>query len=225
MSNEIRYRALPMQAAGTCDVNDAIFGRPVQQGVVRLGGTYGDWTLYVVRDVNAAPGTLMNRVNLELTIGHDRAAADTVVLPELFITLQSMQSWLVYHAVCSELSCNLNALFLGGVKPARDRVNAWIAPGRPTMTPVQHTLLGGVICQIPTFATSIQIHKDLLSPSVLRWYDATGNLIDSSILTLSVAGEIVNVRIPIPNGARAVEPLITVPLSSPNLDVTWWVYA
>lgn len=222
MLSRVVHAKLPMQPAGTVDVLTASAGNNPMAGVARVGGSYGDWTLYLVRDIAEAVGTIPSRVDVHIQVGHDRAAVDAIVYPPLFISVQSLQTWLVYHIVASELSCDLTITHLAGAKPARDRVNAWVAPGRPTRIPVRHDLLNGVVNVIPTFATHIEIHKDLQVASTLDWIDEQG-FVTQTDLTLSVAGEIVQAMIPIPNGARAVRPQLNPVTTSVNPVVNWWM--
>lgn len=211
----------PRQASGNFNVLSVTQGQITPAGISLIGeGSYGDWTGYVVRQMQGATGTIPSFVRAKIVVGHQGIAVDAQIMPNVFLAAQSLLTWSVYHAVCSEFRIDISIDNSGGAKPQSDRVVAWIAPGRPSMNYVRHQLLNNTDNPIPTFAVVLEVNDAVIDTDTIEWYDAAGNLVETTFLTTAVVATPVSVRIPIPSFAAFVRPL---GLSSAN--VLWHVYA
>ncbi len=187
MTAHLKYLHDPRQGSGTWDANAVAAGNSTPAGLTLIGGdSLGDWTLYAVRQQQDATGTVPNFVNLSVQVGHQSVAVNANVLPNLFLSAQTLQTWLVYHAVCSELRCDIVVQGNGlGTKPSSDRVVAWIAPGRPSHLQINQWLLANVKNLIPTFAVSLELFHNVDLNDFLVWYDVAGNIAHTTQLTTS----------------------------------------
>lgn len=192
----------PRQASGSFSALTVATGQKQPAGLTLIGeGSYGDWTLYAVRQKAPTPAAVPNIVNLTVQVGHQSIAVNANILPNVFLTAQSLQTWIVYHAVCSELRCDIVVEEIAGAKPQNDRVVAWIAPGRPSSLQIPQRMLSNQLNLIPTFATSLELYHNVLSTDVIEWYSAEGVPMHTTQLTTSAGAIPVQAKVPVVSGA------------------------
>jgi hypothetical protein len=219
----------PQQSSGTFNVNSVAPGQRAPVGLTLVGNrSYGDWTLYMVREIQGeGPGIVSNTVRARVQVGHGQVGVDAQIMPNLFLSAQSLQTWQVYHVVGSEIRLDIDVdatIVPGFPRPASDRVNAWIAPGRPSLQYVRHQLIVGTAALIPRFAVALHCVGMATDVAWLEWLDAAGTVISTTQVTDSASAVSVDVVIPVPSSAVRVRPTTTITRSA-FTHVMWHVFA